>query len=390
MIARKIIKNYWLVLSLFIGILVTITLVASIPIYTTGSLQNLVLSDSQRYQENHGTYPGIITHELNWRELQPQLDRVEILEQIVEANENVLRRQIDMPRVNSGIMLTSSGLQGERASSDSTLRNVFLRSLSGFEDHITLVQGREPEHSGTPDVFEVYVHDRALVDMDIFLGEEIRLKHRSMNEDIIVRPVGTFQAKEQTELFWPEPPETLEGMFILADDVFQEHLLPLDHFVEKVLIYSTYDYTRLDISDAYKLLPIQRMLRTESIRATESTDVSISSPMIKIVHYFLHQEGQFRMMTISFFIPILTMLLIYLFMISNLIVERQQAEIAVLRSRGAGKRQISFIYLVETLLLCGLALLIGPFLGLLMSKMVGSTLVLWNLSNAKLYLPNSH
>ncbi|WP_218240475.1 hypothetical protein, partial [Pseudomonas sp. 2822-17] len=98
-----------------------------------------------------------------------------------------------------------------------------------------------------------------------------RLSHRTFDEEIVVRPVGTFQAAEQSELYWPESPERFNDIFILADDVFREHLLPLDNFVYNVLIYSTYDYMGLDISDAFKLLPIQRMLRTEYIRATEST-----------------------------------------------------------------------------------------------------------------------
>lgn len=373
MITRKILKNYWLVISLFIGILVTIALVSSIPIYTTGSLQNLVVSESQRYQEEQGNYPGIIKQDLNWRDLNKEYDRVELLEQLEKTYEKILHRQVEMPRVELGTMLTSIILQGERDSTDSNLKNVYLSSLSGFEENIKLVQGREPDHSGGQGVFEVYVHDSALLEMDLFLEEEIRLSHKALDKEIIVRPVGTFQAAEQTELYWPESPERFENIFILADDVFREHLLPLDNFVNNVLIYSTYDYTGLDINDAFKLLPIQRMLRTESIRATESTNVEISSPMISIVHYFLRQEAQFRMMTISFFIPVLTMLLIYLFMIARLIIERQHTEIAVLRSRGAGKRQIAFIYFIEALFLCGLAFLIGPLLGLLMSKMLGST-----------------
>src|SRR5690625_1865348 len=253
MIARKTLKNYWLVISLFIGILVTIALVSSIPIYTTGSLQNLVVSESQRYQEENGNYPGIIKQALNWKDLNAQYDRVELLEQLENTNEKILRRQVEMPRAELGTMLTSIVLQGERDSTDSKLKNVYLSSLSGFEENIKLVQGKEPDHSKDHGAFEVYVHDRALLEMDLFLGEDIRLSHQALDEEIIVRPVGTFQAAEQTELYWPESPERFDDIFILADDVFREHLLPLENFVNNVLIYSIYDYSGLDINDAFKL-----------------------------------------------------------------------------------------------------------------------------------------
>ncbi len=373
MIARKILKNYWLVISLFIGILVTITLVASIPIYTDGSLQSLVVGESERYQKRTETYPGMFKHELNWRELNPQFDREELLERLEEKNEDVLNRQVIMPKVESGTMLTSIALQWKRDSGEANLSRVFLGSLSGFEENITLEQGRMPENSDNQDVIEVYLQDQTLIDLDILLGEEIRLSQETLNEDIIIRPVGTFKAAEGSELYWPESPKHFKNMFIVEDKVFREKLLHMDNLVNNVLIYSTFDYTGLNINDASKLLPVERMLRIESTRITENNKVKISSPMIGIVNQLLQEGNRFRLMTLSLFIPVLTMLLIYLFMISRLIVERQHAEISVLRSRGAGKRQIAFIYFIETLFLCGIAVLIGPLLGLLMSKMLGST-----------------
>ena len=373
MIARKIYKNYWLVISLFIGILVTIILVSSIPIYTTGSLQKLVVSESEQYQQENRSYPGIIKHHTSWEELDENIDRVKLLEQLETINQEVLDRQVEMPKMEAATMLTSIPMKGYRGSSDVSMRNIHLVSLSHFEENIQIVHGNEPNNSPDQKVIEVYVHDNALLEMDIFLNEDIRLTDRSLDEDIIIRPVGTFQAAEGSELYWPVNPESFEDSFIVAEDIYREQLLPLDEFVKEALIYSTYDYTNLDIKDASRMLPIQRMLRNQTIRLTENTEVTISSPMIGIVQHFLRQEGQFRAMTITFFTPVLVMLLIYLWMVAKLIVERQHAEIAVLRSRGAGKRQVAFIYFVEALFLCGIAILIGPFLGLIISKMLGST-----------------
>ena len=373
MIARKIYKNYWLVISLFIGILVTIILVSSIPIYTTGSLQKLVVSESERYQENNGTYPGIITHQTDWEKLDKNIDRVKLLEQLEKVNEKVLDQQVEMPKVEAATMLTSKALKGYRGSSDISMRNIHVVSLTNFEENIKLLHGNHPTNSYDQKVIEVYIHDNALLEMDIFLGEEIRLTDRSLEEDLIVRPVGTFQAAEGTELYWPVTPNRFENTFFVAENIYREQLLPLDEFVKEALIYSTYDYTNLNIKDASRLLPIQRLLRNQTIRATENTEVTISSPMIGIVQHFLRQEGQFRAMTITFFTPVLVMLLIYLWMVAKLIVERQHAEIAVLRSRGAGKRQVAFIYFIEAVFLCGIAILIGPLIGLMISKMLGST-----------------
>src|SRR5690606_25857337 len=60
-------------------------------------------------------------------------------------------------------------------------------------------------------------------------------------------------------------------------------------------------------------------------------------------------------------------------MVSHLIASRQKNEIAVLRSRGAARWQIIASYLVEGIMLCGVALLLGPMLGVVLTEMLGAS-----------------
>ena len=60
-------------------------------------------------------------------------------------------------------------------------------------------------------------------------------------------------------------------------------------------------------------------------------------------------------------------------MVANLITERQKTEIAVLQSRGASRAQILIGYVIEGILLGGIALLIGPFVGLQLTKVLGAS-----------------
>lgn len=376
MIFRKIIKNYWLVISLFIGILITVSLVATIPVYTTGALQNMIIDESESYQKDYDSYPGLVTQHMDWSSLSSGQDPSELLSETKDLNDDLLDRYINMPLEERGAMLTTIPMQGERTDEDDSteeLSKVQLRSLEGLEENVEITEGREAANDDNSDELEVYVRDDALVDMDVFLGEDIRLTSRSLDEDIVVRPVGTFQAKKDTALSWPESPEEFSNMFVLPNDAFHEHVLPIDGIVDDALLYSNYDYHELAAGDISNLLTLKRHLRLATMKETDLNDVEVDSPLLSSAAKYLKQENAFRKVTVSFFIPILMMLLIYLFMISRLIVNREQQEIAVLRSRGAGRRQISFIYLVEMALLCGTAFLIGPFLGLGMSKLLGSS-----------------
>ena len=92
--------------------------------------------------------------------------------------------------------------------------------------------------------------------------------------------------------------------------------------------------------------------------------VDISVPAIPVLERYYNREQQLKTTLWVVQVPILVMLGFYLFMVSRLIIEQEQNEIAVLKSRGASSSQVFFGYLVEGLVLGLIALLIGPPLGL--------------------------
>ncbi|MGO4274118.1 FtsX-like permease family protein, partial [Paenibacillus sp. TAF58] len=72
-------------------------------------------------------------------------------------------------------------------------------------------------------------------------------------------------------------------------------------------------------------------------------------------------------------VPVKLMLAFYLYMVANLITERQKTEIAILRSRGASRLQIIFSYVVEGLVLGAIAFFIGPYFGAFLTKLLGAS-----------------
>jgi len=67
------------------------------------------------------------------------------------------------------------------------------------------------------------------------------------------------------------------------------------------------------------------------------------------------------------------MLILYLFMVSSLVVQRQRNEISVLISRGAGRWQIMYTYFLESLILGLIGIVIGPLVAILLTRILGST-----------------
>ena len=60
-------------------------------------------------------------------------------------------------------------------------------------------------------------------------------------------------------------------------------------------------------------------------------------------------------------------------MVSQLNVEQERNEIAVFKSRGASRLQIMGIYALESLVLGVLTVIIGPFAGLGLCKVLGAS-----------------
>ena len=67
------------------------------------------------------------------------------------------------------------------------------------------------------------------------------------------------------------------------------------------------------------------------------------------------------------------MLIFFIYMVSQLVINNERNEIAVLKSRGAGGGQIFNIYLAEGLILGTAALIIGPLAGFIICSFLGSS-----------------
>ena len=87
---------------------------------------------------------------------------------------------------------------------------------------------------------------------------------------------------------------------------------------------------------------------------------------------FKKQSLQLQTLLFTLAAPMLAMVFFFIAMNARQSLDKQRSDIAVLRSRGAGTRQIIWIYLLEGLLLGGIALGSGPFIGWFMAKSIGS------------------
>jgi hypothetical protein len=98
---RKIISNTWKVLCLLLGSILVVGMVCSIPIYTRGILQRMLIKDLENEQANKGVFPGYLI-------LDSEFSYIDDSE--VASTEGMLRQKLDSL---SADMPVSESLRGE-------------------------------------------------------------------------------------------------------------------------------------------------------------------------------------------------------------------------------------------------------------------------------------
>ncbi|WP_226037307.1 ABC transporter permease [Aquibacillus saliphilus] len=375
LILRKMLNNRWLVGSLFLGLIITVSLVSSIPTYTSSILQKLLVKELEQHQIDNKQYPGEFSHSLSFSNTESQDLIIDAFDKI-EAYDQTLTHDTGIPILEDVTILRTDPVRiayedeemYDLPSSDDYGR---ITSLTNLEEHITILDGKFPSNEPTDGVYEVLVTQAALVDREMVLGSVLNASRD--DKQFLIKPVGTFDAKNVRDPYWMGSLGRYNDDFIIPESLFKKDFLyGEDRWLANARFYTAYDYHQITVANSRSIMGLEDKVRAFTNEFTGDAVLFINFPIEKILSSYASKSTQLTTMLWSLNVPIIIMLAIYLFMVSRLIVDRQLNEIAVLRSRGAKRGQILVIYLVETVLLGGIALLIGPYLGLLLVKFLGA------------------
>ncbi|MFT4414838.1 ABC transporter permease [Fredinandcohnia humi] len=372
-ILRKMINNRWLVGSLFLGLLITASLVSSIPTYSSSVLNKLLLKELEDYQVKTEKFPGEFSYLIQLpEEKQKQAFELNNFEKI----NSELTNETDLPieakvRILSTIPLAITHRDSTKQSSPESQNYASIRSFSDIEKHIVITDGKVPSATPVKGIHEVLVTEGALEKREMVLNTV--LVASKGEEQILIKPVGTFKAKNERDSYWFTSPDSYNGDFIILEEMFRKTFLgESKHLLENARFYTAFDYHSIEENNLVKVLALERKTRA-SVSEIVDEKILVTFPAKKILSQYEEKSSQLRMTLWSLNVPLFIMLGIYLSMVTKLIIDRQRNEISVLSSRGAKRSQILTIYLIEITILGLFACLIGPFLGLLLCKMLGAT-----------------
>lgn len=374
MIFRKMLKNKWLELSLLFGLVLSVALVSSMPIYTEAILQRMLVKELENYQVTSGSYP--LTYRtglfLTGETPKENGDSARNVDQFMES----MGSRFDLPirayvkeRGTDTFSFTPKDTERMDAS---VKRNVDIVALSDFEEHVKLVDGVMPAKEPVNGVFEVLVVESALTQLKMVLGNEFVIEDERVKNPITVKPVGVINPKDEHDLFWNTPLESYGRSFIMNYETFEKYITAGNDITLRAgFWYFALEYSRMDMGSIESFIRTHQRIETYITNTFASQ--AIKAPALGVISKYMDRQEQLRVMLWSLNVPVMIMLGFYLFMVSNLIVERQKTEIAVLRSRGASRMQILLSYVIEGVMLGAVAFAIGPYAGMALTNMLGAS-----------------
>ncbi|MFD0681695.1 MULTISPECIES: ABC transporter permease [unclassified Paenibacillus] len=376
MIIRKMVKNKWLEFSLLLGLIISVGLVSSMPIYTNAILQRLLIKDLEQLQDAKQQYPGIFWNSIY---ITGELTAEQAKQAIQDADQymgNEAPKRFQLP-IKEYVIERSTDrwnmVPVDEGKVDSSIRRTAdITALSGLAEHVRLVDGKLPSSKPVDGVIEAVVVDQGLTNLKMVVGQQYTIRDDDVKTPIQFKIVGVIDRKDYNDVYWYNSLSSYNSSLIVSYDWFDQEIT----HNELLKLRSSIWYLAVDYS-YMKLDSIERFIgtyqNTENFLANHFPNYTLKAPALPTLNGYFVKEEKLRLMLWSLNVPVMIMLAYYLFMVSNLIIDRQKTEIAVLRSRGASRLQIVLGYVFEGLLLGGIALACGPFFGLFLTKMLGAS-----------------
>ena len=221
-------------------------------------------------------------------------------------------------------------------------------------------------------LLEAVMFEEAMFRNDIHIGDIFEYPiYGGLDLTLKVKIVGAVKPLDDTSAYWFQGLEGLLNTFQVSEAAFTEMLLNEKGIpLHNASWYYAFDLAEIKTSQLTPLGRTLDRLNIELFQRLKDTRVDIS--FASTLTEFKRQGLQLQTLLFTLAAPMLAMVFYFIAMNARQSLDKQRSDIAVLRSRGAGTRQIIWIYLLESLLLGGAALAVGPFIGWFMAKSIGS------------------
>ena len=370
--ARRLIAQRGLAIATAVGLVASVAIVMSIPLYSDAVYYQVLQNELSRPADEGEIqrppfafmfrYVGSLYGLLEWDDIE-QVD-----EYLWNEGPDLLGLPSELKvryfRTDNFRLFPAS--EAAYASVRDPMAWINYATADNFADHITIIEGAWPAVAdANPEVpMEILVNVAMADEFGMQVGEEFMTFRRSEREgstrnvQVPVRISGIWEASDVNDPYWFYRQTVFAGQFFIPEDSFRLRLVPqLDDEIAQALWYFVQDGSKVTADDVGWLLGRISFLQQQAASILPNTRLEVS-PYDALVKY-RRSSGVLNVLLYAFSIPIIGLMLAFIGLVVGLSVSRQRNEIAVLRSRGATVMQVLGIAALEAMLLGMVALAAG-------------------------------
>ena len=386
-IPHRLIAHWELALASIFGLVVSLSLILSIPLYADAvyyrALKKTITDDSEfgvKYRPPFSFlfhYYGGWYGNLKWKDIQP------VDAYLTSATDNTLALpQLQVVRYISTDAYPILPLEDLAAYTvGMTVIRGNLAAMSGFRDHIRIVEGRFPNADGqsSDEPLEVLISQKMAEEIGFKVGDAYQFvasegwfRQTDVLGRVPIKIAGIWEPVDPEESYWISAPDYYKNVLFISEEAFAGRV---DQTIPDA-IFSAYWYFVMDGSQVYSgdVQPLlQRINLLDRSAAAALPKIKLRISPVEALSVYQRSANLLTVLLYAFSVPIVGLILAFISLVSRFSVERQRNEIAVMRSRGASPLLVLSFTIFEGLLVGMSALLLSLPVATLLTRWIGHT-----------------
>ncbi|MEZ4673089.1 MAG: ABC transporter permease [Caldilineaceae bacterium] len=391
---RRLISQRGLALATALGLVASIALVMSVPLYTDAVYYSILQDELSNSNSDDSSlnrppfafmfrYVGSLYGMKEWDDI-VQVDEY-LSGSAVDAIALPHRLTVRYAKTDNFRLFPTA--DAAYADVRDPLAWVNYAFVTDFEQYTTMVEGTypTPATANPDDSVEVAINEAMAQELGLQVGESfltfrrVELETGSRVVQIPIRIVGVWRATNPNDEFWFYRQSVFDNQLFVPDATFQGRISGLlNDEVAQALWYLIFNGDNIHAGDVGWLTA--RIQQVQQRAATLLTNTRLEVSPYDALNKYRVSTRLLNVLLYAFSIPIVGLLLAFIGLVVSLAVNRQRNEIAVLRSRGATGVQILGIAALEALLLGAMALAAGVPVSEGISRIIGATRSFLNFS----------
>ncbi|MCL2202359.1 MAG: ABC transporter permease [Defluviitaleaceae bacterium] len=371
---RKMWKRRWLVLCLLMGNILLVGTVAATPMFNTATMTRILRREMRNLQITQNRFPAVVEFNYAFNQIEESI-RISGYESNRDLWVPLMLYEIGIPiyrEIRADRMGRWTFTPTIPREIHPRTRNTHLVALSDMTDLITLTYGRLPSpdlvNGNTIEVLasEIMLFSQDMLTDELFLVRDVHVDYPERH--LYIRVVGMFEPAEGAELIWSTLHISHRNTLLIHDALVHSHFIPNYHSDYRLTTQFLFALNTNTMTGT-RIPHYLAALETQHGRFGTFFDENFSDRLVQ----HSRQAGRLSTTLLVLQLPIFIMLALYIYMVSRQILQLEQNDISVIKSRGASRGQILGLYVMQGLFIAGVTLPAGLALGVGICRLLGAS-----------------